>query len=121
MIHVHYYYIVLYFDYASVDTLAFRGHQGDYGAFYYAFAVELAFYLEDVFGEVDDMLLVILAVSLFGFDCKVEFIAFVQVFHLVLERFQCEAQSRYELEWVLCGSFFCELFFSVFDCVQLIC
>ena len=88
MIHVHYYYIVLYFDYASVDTLAFRGHQGDYGAFYYAFAVELAFYLEDVFGEVDDMLLVILAVSLFGFDCKDELIAFVQVFHQVYERFQ---------------------------------
>ena len=40
-----------YFDYASVDALAFRSHQRNYGAFHYAFAIEFAFYLEDVFGH----------------------------------------------------------------------
>ena len=115
MIHVHYHYIVFYFDYASVDALAFRSHQRNYGAFHYAFAIEFAFYLEDVFGQVDDVFFVIFTVSLFCFDCKVEFIAFFQVFHLAFKSFQSQAQSGDELEGVFCRSFFCEFFFSVFD------
>ena len=41
--------------------------------------------------DVDNVLVVIFAVSLFGFDCKVELVAFLQIFHLVLERLQCQA------------------------------
>ena len=93
MVHVHGYDIFLHFDHATVDVLAFGRDKWNDGTFYHAFAVKLAIYLEDMFGQVYHVLVVIVTISVGTGNGEVELVALLQVFHLVFEFGQGSAQA----------------------------
>ena len=120
MVHIHDYHIVFYLYHAAVDALAFGGHQGNDGAFYHTFAIKFSVYQEDGFGQFDDVIFIVFAISIGSADGEVEFVSYIQPCQLAFEGIQCHAQSRDELERVFSRGFFYEIFFSIFDRIQLV-
>ena len=90
VVHVHHYCIGFYLYHTAVYSLTFGSHQWYNGSGNYALVIELAINLEDVFGKVEYMLVVVFAIGFGTRNGEIELIAFVQVAYLLFERIESE-------------------------------
>ena len=89
VIEVNYYNIRFDFYYAGIYALTVTSHQRYDVAFFNTFAVKLAIYFKNIFGEVNNVLFVILSVSLICRNGKIKFITFRKSSYLIFEIFEC--------------------------------
>ena len=89
MIEVNYYNIRFDFYYAGIYALTVTSHQRYDVTFFNTFAVKLAIYFKNIFGEVNNVLFVILSVSLICRNGKIKFITFRKSSYLIFEIFEC--------------------------------
>lgn len=89
VIEVNYYNIRFDFYYAGIYALTVTSHQRYDVTFFNTFAVKLAIYFKNIFGEVNNVLFVILSVSLICRNGKIKFITFRKSSYLIFEIFEC--------------------------------
>jgi hypothetical protein len=89
MVEVNDYYIRFDFYYAGIYALTVTSHQRYDVTFFNTFAIKLAIYFKNIFGEVNNVLFVILSVSLICRNGKVKFITFRKSSYLIFEIFEC--------------------------------
>ena len=89
MVEVNYYNIRFDFYYAGIYALTVTSHQRYDVTFFNTFAVKFAIYFKYIFGEVNNVLFVILSVSLICRNGKIKFITFRKSSYLIFEIFEC--------------------------------
>ena len=89
MVEVNDYYCLLYTSDAADDALTVASHQRYDVTFFNTLAIKLAIYFKNIFGEVNNVLFVILSVSLICRNGKIKFITFRKSSYLIFEIFEC--------------------------------
>ena len=101
--------LLFYLYHETIHALAVGIDEGDDVTGVYLFVVKLAVHAEDILVNIEDEVVAAVAVSLVFGEGEVEGIALLQIFELLLERLEGEAEASGELEGVFLGNLFYKL------------
>ncbi len=106
IVQVHTHLVVAHFKHMAHETLSVFVHEGYVGAGVNLLAVETAVHAKCGNGEINDMLLFVGTVGIFGFEGEIERISFFERFHMLFESLERKTHSADKLERMFGRGFF---------------
>ena len=120
VVEVDSYSLILYLYHKAVHALAIGIHEGNDVAGIDLLVIKLTIHAEDILVDVEDKIVTTVSVGFIFSEGKVEGVALLQVFKLILKCLEGEAQTCGKLERLLGGSLLHELALAFKLCIHVV-